>query len=296
MAAGRERPGPQPQIWETDVADKKRIKTETNGFTLIELLVVIAIIGLLLSIILPSLRLAKEQGRKIVCKSNLSQVAKAVELYEMQYNCKRFVIRKDASETDDYWMGKLAPFLGDVYYAQQYQEGKKIDILLCPSAPYDRFQADPSGPYANPSGQYGTARTPWSWARSTGRSTIGSIGINGWVGLDYYYETDSMYAPYFFKNWMDISPTVPLFADCVWTIGWPRGNDVPPETLQGSTAAQLPANSDNMRRFCIDRHSRQINIIFRDLHADTVKLEALWTLHWSRGYQVPSPLPRLPNK
>jgi len=276
------------------VADKM-IKRR-RGFTLIELLVVIAIIALLLSIVMPALKMAKEQGRKIVCKNNLSQIGKAMEMYEMQYNYKRFAIRKDGSETNDYWMGKLAPYSDNTYYAQQYQEGKKIDMLLCPSAPYAKFQADPTGPYANPSGQYGTATMPWSWARSTGISTIGSYGINGWAGLDYYYESDSMYAPYFFKNWMDISPTVPLFADCVWTVGWPRGNDLPPDTLQGSTAAQLPANSENMRRFCIDRHGRQINVIFRDLHADTVKLEVLWTLPWSKGYKVPSPLPRLPNK
>ena len=42
-----------------------------KGFTLIELLVVIAIIAMLLSIILPSLRLAKETAKRIVCSSNL---------------------------------------------------------------------------------------------------------------------------------------------------------------------------------------------------------------------------------
>ena len=57
-----------------------------KGFTLIELLVVIAIIALLLSIIMPALKMAREQARKIVCKSQLSQLGKAVEMYEMQYD------------------------------------------------------------------------------------------------------------------------------------------------------------------------------------------------------------------
>jgi prepilin-type N-terminal cleavage/methylation domain-containing protein len=48
---------------------------KNNGFTLIELLVVIAIIALLLAVILPSLRLAKEAGKRIVCLNNLKQLS-----------------------------------------------------------------------------------------------------------------------------------------------------------------------------------------------------------------------------
>ena len=50
------------------------IITKKKGFTLIELLVVIAIIALLLSILLPALTNAKEQGKRMVCLSNLKQM------------------------------------------------------------------------------------------------------------------------------------------------------------------------------------------------------------------------------
>ncbi len=52
-----------------------------KAFTLIELLVVIAIIALLLSILLPALRNAKEQGKRVVCLSNLKQMTTGWMLY-----------------------------------------------------------------------------------------------------------------------------------------------------------------------------------------------------------------------
>ena len=52
-----------------------------RGFTLIELLVVIAIIGLLVSILVPSLRTAKQLAQQAVCKSNVRSISLAQVLY-----------------------------------------------------------------------------------------------------------------------------------------------------------------------------------------------------------------------
>lgn len=57
--------------------------TNSSGFTLIELLVVISIMSLLMSILLPELSNAREQGRRTVCSSNMRQLTMGWFMYAM---------------------------------------------------------------------------------------------------------------------------------------------------------------------------------------------------------------------
>ena len=57
-----------------------------RGFTLIELLVVIAIIALLMAILVPILERVRNEGRRIVCQSNLRQWGLLFEMYTNDNN------------------------------------------------------------------------------------------------------------------------------------------------------------------------------------------------------------------
>lgn len=62
------------------------MKTKRKGFTLIELLVVIAVIALLMALLIPALRSAREQGYRAVCLSNLRQLTLAWVSYTTEHN------------------------------------------------------------------------------------------------------------------------------------------------------------------------------------------------------------------
>ena len=61
---------------------------KASGFTLIELLVVIAIIALLMSILMPALSRARNQGRRVACANNIKQIGTSLHLYGADYDGK----------------------------------------------------------------------------------------------------------------------------------------------------------------------------------------------------------------
>jgi prepilin-type N-terminal cleavage/methylation domain-containing protein/prepilin-type processing-associated H-X9-DG protein len=104
-----------------------------KGFTLVELLVVIAIIALLLSILMPSLGRAREQGKRVVCASHDKQTGLAMNMwieensgYLMPWRVQEQGVGQGLSS----WAIALAPYVG----GKTNDPTKAHKVFMCPSA------------------------------------------------------------------------------------------------------------------------------------------------------------------
>ncbi|MBN1347591.1 MAG: DUF1559 domain-containing protein [Phycisphaerae bacterium] len=83
-----------------------------RSFTLIELLVVVAVIALLISILVPSLKAARDRAKATVCMSNLHQMGLALTMYGMDY--KEAIPPSDCPFADSpegsWWLHSLQPY------------------------------------------------------------------------------------------------------------------------------------------------------------------------------------------
>ena len=102
-----------------------------QGFTLVELLVVIGIIAILAGIVLAAVSASKEKARQTVCLSNLSQIGKAMAMYQQDNDgfyvaesYEPYKIGDAKQQTGDYlvWLEVLTPYL-------------KSEAIACPSRP-----------------------------------------------------------------------------------------------------------------------------------------------------------------
>src|SRR5262245_54299056 len=75
-----------PVVWRLHMSKPTRGSRPRHGFTLIELLVVVAIIALLIAILLPALRGARDQAKRAACAANMSSIGKSLVSYFIERN------------------------------------------------------------------------------------------------------------------------------------------------------------------------------------------------------------------
>lgn len=231
-----------------------------KNFTLIELLVVIAIIGILTSILMPSLEAARGKAKTAVCAGQQKQLGAAYLMYTDSNN--DLFLPRIFSE-NQFWMGLLYPF----HESEQ--------IIQCPSV---------SHPVKN--GWYwGNKENPWGgnsgWMKYYGINASASYGLNG-----YLYNNFNGNA--YFDGYSDVldSSNTPIFADSIWVDQWPSsGNSNPTDLIGGNTSG--------LHRIFMDRHhTKRINVVTIDNSARTISIGNILYLDWQKNMSYRSvPVP-----
>jgi len=250
---------------------KNIIVGERRGFTLVELLVVIAIIAILMAILVPSLQRARKQAKAVVCQSNLKQWALATLTYSTEYD--------DLLWPGTYSMGKTG-ILGDWMEILRPYYGDIDKIRCCPSA---------TGPCQDPGQEKrGSVDTVWGVpgvvtpGEEWRQGYWGSYGVNGFIGCigrpkysdEWYWKMTSMPG----------ARDAPIFLDSTFSHSWPRHDNPIPEK-PFSVYSDIPENTGNIWRFCIDRHSGGINGCFLDGSVRKTLIPDLWNLKWHRKFE-----------
>ena len=234
-----------------------------KAFTLIELLVVIAIIALLLSIIMPALKKAKQQAKTIICRSNLKQWGLIWGAYFNDYENK-FMDSID----HELWVEPLRPY---------YKDGGE-SMRMCPTATEVWPQAK-------------TWFAAWDTPTTEG-DYRGSYGINNSCydsSVEFWWEMRTE------TNWRKSNVSgsglnrIPLFLDC-----WRWGGGTGETTAPGEVWPYVPQDkqdyliygSNAFNRYCLDRHDGNINVLFFDFSARQVGLKELWRLKWNREFDT----------
>ena len=221
-------------------------------FTLLELLIVISIIGILVSMLLPSLTRAREKAMVAVCLSNLRQNSISA--------ISRF-------QTDE---GKTMPSTyghanWGTYFSITDGNSEAGDVTFCPKAGMDTVVE------GWPFGNGGNSKTAWEWGGFKGSYGFNFHFVRGWTETRDYYSLAEL------KSTSD----APLFADCPWVDGGAyEFRPSAPSDFEGSN------DGGTLYRFAINRHEEKLNVTFADGSARSMKPLNLWYLEWKKYWIV----------
>jgi type II secretory pathway pseudopilin PulG len=107
-------------------------------------LVVIAIIGILISLLLPAVQMAREAARRSKCLNNLKQLGLAFQNYHGVYNTfPPGALSTSAGEFGHSWLVRILPYLEEENVYNEFDQlGSVTGRLLPDSQPWNRRNRD----------------------------------------------------------------------------------------------------------------------------------------------------------
>ena len=249
---------------------KSRRHPSTTGFTLIELLVVIAIIALLVSILLPSLKMAKDLAKQAACSAQLRGAGMAVAVWEIENGHIPFIYDNDgipwtshvASAAD--WSATL-PKRGDPHFGDLYWMANE-------TAPHRQCPGDEDAYIGM---NYGNGNQPGFAMMAPGIFKYDAWDLDD-PNIPITYE--NMHEP---SSWLMLADTIHLihpdvafwgYTPIVWPFQIDTDGDGEPDSNQGLTV-EGPYNLFK------PRIHPSVPVSLCDGHVEAVEFESLWEVN-----------------